>query len=278
MTSDFEKRRFEFGKQLRALLGREQFKDFATRLGWNASKVSKIATGKQTPSDADLAAWLRAVNAPRSLIIKLTKELTDLQLEQVEWRAELRAGHRARQEDLSRSEAGAELIRAVDIMCVPGLLQTADYARAIFATQADLLEVPAGDLDDAVRARMRRQQVLYSGQRVEILLAQASLANPVCSASQMRVQVDRLLSMIGLPNVRLGIIPLWSTLPNLLPHGFWVIDDVVLVETVTAEHRITDPEQVTVYNRLADRLWDSAAENDAARAALAETSARWASS
>ncbi|WP_168200578.1 helix-turn-helix transcriptional regulator [Allokutzneria sp. NRRL B-24872] len=275
MTSDFEKRRFEFGKQLRTLLGREQFKDFAARLGWNASKVSKIATGKQTPSDADLAAWLRAVNAPRSLVAKLTVELTDLQLEQVEWRAELRAGHRARQEDLSRSEARAELIRAVDIMCVPGLLRTADYARAIFATQADLLEVPSGDLDDAVRARLRRQQVLYSGQRVEILFAQASLANPVCSADQMRVQVDRVLSLIGLPNVRLGIIPLWRTLPNLLPHGFWVIDDVVLVETVTAEHRITDPEQVAVYNRLTDRLWDSAAEDDAARAVLAETSAHW---
>lgn len=51
-------------------------------------------------------------------------------------------------------------------------------------------------------------------------------------------------------------------------HVYWIVDDVVLIETITDELRIYDPEHLTIYNILTDRLWTAAAEGDDARAIL----------
>ncbi|GAA3466461.1 helix-turn-helix domain-containing protein [Nonomuraea roseola] len=39
-------------------------KEFAERLGWIATKVSKIEHGKQTPTEEDVRAWADATAAP----------------------------------------------------------------------------------------------------------------------------------------------------------------------------------------------------------------------
>jgi hypothetical protein len=171
------------------------------------------------------------------------------------------------------------VIRAVDVMAVPGLLQTPEYARSILLTQADLLGIPAGDVDAAVKARMRRQQVLYApDKQIEILVAEAALGMAVCTAGEMRAQIDRLGSVIGLPNVRFGVLPLHTQYPHLLPHGFWIVDAEVIIELAHAEVRITDPEQVAIYAKLADRLWSVAAEGGAARTLLLRQAAELAAS
>lgn len=54
----------------------------------------------------------------------------------------------------------------------------------------------------------------------------------------------------------------------MLMHGYWIVDDVVQVETVTAELTVIDPDEVDTYNRLTDMLWAAAAEGDAARQLL----------
>jgi len=61
-------------------------------------------------------------------------------------------------------------------------------------------------------------------------------------------------------------------------HGFWIVDDVVFVETVSGEERVTDPDQVAVYERLADRLWSAAVTGDDARAVLLSAGRQWARS
>ena len=271
MTGTFEKQRIEYADRLVRL--REQTgmaaKDLAAMLGWQASKVSKIETGKQTPSDDDVRQWLTALGASDELVEEMRDQLRDLRIAQSTWRRQLRAGHRTRQERDAREERDAMVIRAVDVMAVPGLVQTPQYARRVLLTQADLLEVPAGDVDAAVNARMRRQQVLYeSSKQIEILVAEAALGMSVCTPAEMRPQIDRLLSAVGLPNVRFGVLPLRVEYPHLLPHGFWIVDDEVTVELVHAELRITDPEQVAIYSKLADRLWDMAVEGDEARTLL----------
>lgn len=52
------------------------------------------------------------------------------------------------------------------------------------------------------------------------------------------------------------------------------MDDVVLVETVSEELRVVDPDQVAVYNRLTDRLWPVAVEGDVARRLLSVTASQ----
>lgn len=271
MTGTFENQRLKFADRLVQL--REQTgmaaKDLAAMLGWHASKVSKIETGKQTPSDDDVRQWLTAVGASDELVEQLRDQLRDLRIAQSAWRRQLRSGHRARQEQDAREERDASVIRAVDLMAVPGLVQTPAHARRVLLTQADLLEVPAGDVEAAVNARMRRQQILYEpGKRIEILTTEAALGMSVCPPVDLRPQIDRLVSVIGLSNVRFGVLPLHVEYPHLLPHGFWIVDNEVTIELVHAELRITDPEQVAIYNKLTDRLWTVAVEGDEARKLL----------
>jgi hypothetical protein len=52
-------------------------------------------------------------------------------------------------------------------------------------------------------------------------------------------------------------------------HGYWIVDDTVFVENITAELQIVDPDQVAIYNRLTDQLWSVATEGDQARTLLA---------
>jgi hypothetical protein len=54
-------------------------------------------------------------------------------------------------------------------------------------------------------------------------------------------------------------------MPWMPMHGFWILDDQVLVENITAEIRVTDPEEVAIYAALTDQLWQVAAEGDEAR-------------
>lgn len=132
-----------------------------------------------------------------------------------------------------------------------------------------LLDVP-DDVDASVRARMERQRLLYEGgPSIEILIGEAALRHPVGSPAVMAAQLDRLGSALGLPGVRIGVLPFGRQLPYVPWHGFWIVDDTVFVENITAEVRVTDETEVTIYHRLADALWTVAVEGDEARALLA---------
>ncbi|REH43663.1 helix-turn-helix transcriptional regulator [Kutzneria buriramensis] len=277
--TNFEAARLEFGDVLRRL--REQGgldgKDLASRLGWHPSKVSKIERGRQTVTDSDLLDILGALAVPDVEAERLRQDLRTLRLKQLAWRRQLRAGHRDRQRQDLVDEQTASTIRIVDLMAVPGVLQTPDYAPAIFVSQAALLEIPAGDIDEAIAVRMQRQHVLYdSSKTIEILIAEAALMHPVCTPAQMAAQVDRLVSATSLTGVRVGLLPAYRPVPHLLPHGFWIVDDVVSAEKVTGEDRETDPEQVAVYERLTDSLWSVAVTGDDARGVLLAVGRRWA--
>lgn len=273
-TSSFEKRRAEFGgrlRELRTAAGYETGKDFARALGWNAPKVSKIENGRQTASVDDLDAWLLAASADPGDAEQLRAMLAGIQDAYVTWKEKVRAGHRARQEESVDREARARRIRAVDVGVVPGLLQTPDYARHVLLAHADL-HGGGQDITEAVKARMRRQQILFEpGRAIELLMVESALRNPIAPRDVMLGQIHRLIASIGIPDVRFGIVPLNVQVPYPLLHGWWIVDDVVLVETATAELTIDDPDELAVHNRLTDMLWTVAVEGDAARDILAAT-------
>lgn len=274
----YKTQRLEFGDRLAAL--REgadlQQKDLAAALGWDPSKVSKLEHGRQLPTDVDLTHWVHTTDADDHLD-QMRDQLRRLRIAHGAWRRQVRAGHRARQEQDAREENAASVIRAVDIMAVPGLLQIADYARAVFLAQADLLDTSADDVDEAVRERLRRSQILYEpGRTVEILVAESALSTAVCLPSVMVAQLDRLAAVVGLPGVRFGVLPAYRQLPCLLPTGFWIVDREVFVEHAAGELRIDDEDQFATYNKLADRLWGAALEGDDALALIAANRRRWA--
>jgi transcriptional regulator with XRE-family HTH domain len=270
VATSFEQRRIDFGKRLRTL--REErglsAKELAAAIGWNAPKLSKLETAKQTAGVGDLDAWLAVVEPGDDVAVELRADLTAVHAEYVTWKAQVKLGHRARQEEALQAEQTAKVIRAVDVGVVPGLLQTPDYARHVLLASAGL-HGGGQDIPDAVRIRMRRQQVLYEpGKTIEILMTESALVHPVAPPDVMAGQVHRLMAVIGTPNVRFGILLARARLPFPLVHGYWIVDQLVTVELLTGEYRVTDPEEVATYEKLTDRLWAVAAEGSAARELL----------
>jgi len=85
-------------------------------------------------------------------------------------------------------------------------------------------------------------------------LGEAALHGRPGATGTLLGQLDKLISVAGLPTVELGIIPL-GTLPVMPVSGFAVYDtELVLVETLTGEQRINNPEEVATYAKAFELL------------------------
>lgn len=275
MSTDFQQGRLSLGVRLRelrteaALSGRAM----ASGLGWVQSKVSKLETGRQTPTDADLEAWAAATGRPDAAA-ELKARLRGLETQYRSWRRQLAGGHRARQEAAVVETRRTECIRAFESARVPGLLQTAEYARCILGMSARFLDSPR-DTEDAVRARMRRQEALYEpGRRLRFLLWEAALYVAVGPPPVMAAQLDRLVGLLGLDTVELGVIPLGAPVSRTPAHGFWLYDDrLVIVETINAEMWLDDAADVALYAKAWEWLEESAVTGHQAHRLIARARA-----
>ena len=125
----------------------------------------------------------------------------------VEWRRALRFGMRHNQQARNTLHEQTKLFRIYEAGIVPGLFQTAEYAATVSARAIEFNQV-SDDLDEAVAARLQRQQLLYSGdRRYMVVLEEQVLRTHVGSVEIMDGQLDRLLTLMSLPRVSLGIIP-----------------------------------------------------------------------
>ncbi|MFE7041222.1 helix-turn-helix domain-containing protein [Streptomyces atratus] len=254
--SDFQTARVALGARLRELRaeGGLNGKAFAARLGWPASKVSKIETGKQVPSIADLRAWTDLLDVADTLP-ELTGRLRSLETHYAVWRRQLAAGVRARQEAWHQTENGAAEIRNFESAVIPGLLQTAEYARHMFI-RTTALHKSVQDIDAGVNARMQRQQALYApGRSFHFMVWEPALHMLLCPSDVMAGQPDRLSGVFGMSTVQLSVVPLGAELSVVPTHGFWIFDDrLVMAETIGAELRLTDSAEIDLYRTVWDEL------------------------
>lgn len=259
-------------KEMRAEAGLSG-KQVAAALGWLPSKVSKLEHGKQTPTEEDLRAWAATVGQPAAAN-ELTNRLRALETHYASWKRQMSAGIRARQEAWGFDEASSTRLLCFESACVPGLLQTPEYARHMFLRLNEVFHNP-GTIDDGVRARMRRQQILYDpGRTFHFLIWEAALHVPLCPPEVMAGQLDRLVGAVGLNAIRVGIVPLGGPISIAPSHGFWVYDErLVKVETIAAELRITEQSEVGIYLDVWRRLEQAAVHGPAAHRLLARVRA-----
>jgi transcriptional regulator with XRE-family HTH domain len=248
-------------------------RQLADRLGWGQSKVSKLENGKQTPTADDLKAWAEAAGAPE-VAGELTARLSGFETHYRAWRRQLAAGHRARQELGTMELARSRIFQGFEPGIVPGIFQTADYARYLFALNADFRQTPR-DTEEAVRARVKRQGALYESGRVfRVLLWEGALHVLICPPGVMNAQLDRLMSVMGLDTVKLGIIPLGAPVRRSPAHGFWIYDDrLVTVETINTEMWLDSADDIALYLKAWDWLAESAVFGRGARRLIAHAQA-----
>ncbi|WP_052372630.1 helix-turn-helix domain-containing protein [Amycolatopsis taiwanensis] len=262
--------RSALGKRLRELRRQAGLsgRELAESLSWPPSKISKLENGRQTPSDDDIRGWTTATSAEDETD-SLLASLHTLEVQHAEWQRQFRVGMRPHQSEIAQLDAKTRLFRAFEVSVIPGLLQTSEYARARFAEGIVLYGSP-NDVDQAVRVRMQRQEILYRrDKRFHFVLTEAALRFRRCPAEVLLAQLDRLVSLSALPNVRLGIIAEETPYPVGPWHGFWLRDNVrVMVETYSAELNLAQPQEIELYSKVFDRLAAIASYGRAARAII----------
>lgn len=243
-------------------------KDLADTNGWAQSKVSRIETGQQMPSAGDIEAWARACGTDLEIVSELLGKRDDARVWHATFRNRMRRGQAQVQEGYSDLVRGAHLIRHFETVYVPGLLQVPAYARRVLTEMVSLHELETDDVDAAVEARMRRQQMLYDpDKRFEFLLAEPVLRWLLCPPPVMRAQLDRLQTVIGLERVRFGVLPMGTVLATAPQNSVQLYvgrETVAVAETFIGE-QFHDGEQTEAYGRALDRMWAEAVEGDRAR-------------
>jgi transcriptional regulator with XRE-family HTH domain len=166
-------------------------------------------------------------------------------------------------------ESAATLIRAYEGQLVPGLLQTADYARATIAGM--LLPQAPDEVERRVTLKLARQQILEDpdGPRLWAVVEEAALRRPVGGTQVMRGQLERLIDATRLANVVLQVLPLSVAVHQAMTGAFSILrfadqelPDVVYVEQLTNAHYLDKLDDVNQYLHVMDSISMRAAPPD----------------
>jgi len=148
-------------------------------------------------------------------------------------------------------EAEAVALRMFEHSLVPGLLQTADYARAVMATKPGVTEA---DIEADAGDRVRRQWILTRTDPppplLWVLIDEGVLHRPAAPAVVMDEQLNHLIVLSKLPNVTIQVVPYAAGGHSGLLGGFIVCDlpgskHIAFVDDVLGGRVVEDVETVS---------------------------------
>lgn len=248
-------------RELAGLSGRQM----AVATGISQTTLVRTEQAERLPSLPQIRAWAEVAGAGKERITMLT-ELAEAAYTEVEtWRDAI--GGATHLGERASSMDAARLVQQYQPTIVPGLLQTADYARRVLK----LSDLPNHDVAAAVTARLDRQSVLFEqDRRTEFLLTEGALRQPLGPRKMMLAQLDRIRSVCSVDEVRLGIIPQEGEVTALGWHGFAIYDRLpkgepfVYIELQHAQMSVTESVDVAAYRRWFKKLGQTAVFGDAA--------------
>lgn len=158
-------------------------------------------------------------------------------------------------------ESAASLIRCFELQFVPGLFQTADYARAVVLLGPTA--VPGEDTDRTVALRLKRQDLLSRPRapRIWAVVDEGVLRRPIGGRAVMRDQLNRLAEIADLPNVTLQVVPFGRGGHAAAGGSFSMlrfdeadVPDMVYLEHLSSAVYLDKREDVDLYAGVMDRL------------------------
>jgi len=179
--------------------------DAAGQLGTDRTSISNTESGRFGVSGERVRTWAAHYGCPDSSYVDALAAMAEERGKGwwEDYRGELSAGAL----DLAELEHHATALRAVQIMHMPGLLQTEDYARAVFTEAVP----PLSDIDLRRRLshRLRRRDVLDrpSAPTCTFLIHEAALRMEFGGPAIARAQLDHLLKESDRDNVTVRVVP-----------------------------------------------------------------------
>ncbi|MEU7632159.1 helix-turn-helix transcriptional regulator [Nocardia sp. NPDC049220] len=154
-------------------------------------------------------------------------------------------------------EQAATTIRTYEAQFVPGLLQTADYARAV---------IQLGNTDETERRvaiRMRRQQILSRAAAPTLwaVIDENALRRPVGGMVVLREQIEHLVQVAERANVRIQVLPYSAGGHSAAGGPFSILRfpetellDIVYTEQLTSSLYLDKRRDVELYMSVMNRL------------------------
>ncbi|WP_266092870.1 helix-turn-helix domain-containing protein [Saccharopolyspora sp. NFXS83] len=174
------------------------------RLGVSGSKISRIETGASGVQLDDVTALLRLYEVgerERAALAELARNAG----RSAWWQRPAAAP--ARWRDFLDYEGKAVRMHSFEPLLIPGLLQTAEYARAVISGMEPGRS--EDELDDLIATRMARQ-IILSRSRAPLfhsVLEESALRRPIGGPGVMKRQLLHLLVMMESDHVCLRIVP-----------------------------------------------------------------------
>jgi transcriptional regulator with XRE-family HTH domain len=249
-------------------------KDVAERLGWSASKVSRIETGRIGVSADDLdrlLALYEVSDAQAGYLRRLAPSVR----QRGWWDAyadQLSAGYA----NLIRLESASRALRCFAAVVPHALLQTPEYVRQVVLSTWE--RPSAAEVDRRVQVCRRRQEVLDGDRpggplRLTVVIDESVLYRRPPGpdgAGVLRGQLERFLEVAPLPHVTLQVLPFDAGLPPVTSGSFSVLEsaagggpDVVYLENKTRIVFIDAETEVHRYDQAAGLLSEMALQPDA---------------
>ena len=179
----------------------------------------------------------------------------------------------------AQHEAEATSLRTFQLVLVPGLLQTGEYARALLSTRVGASE---DEVEQAVTARLERQVILDRDDPplLWVLVDEEALRRPIGGRDVMRAQVEHLIEMAGRPNVVIQVIPVDVGAHQGLAGAFVIADfasapSIVYLETALTGLVVERPEDVAAVTLTYDTLRSEALPRAASLELLREVAKTW---
>jgi hypothetical protein len=230
----------------------------AEHMGCSTSKISRLETGLIGSSPQDIREILTLLRVDEAVLGELVGVA-----EQTRQRGWWHQQSAVLTSDFVAFEQAAAMIRSYEAQCVPGLLQTEDYARAVLAS----VGADPEQIESRLGVRMRRSSLLTHDDPVRFwcVIDESALLRPVGGRSVMRHQLEYLAKVSGVDNVTLQVLPMRVGAHAGMDGSFAVLHfahdgdaDTVYVAVATGGVFQHKPDEVGRYTWIFDRLTSQA--------------------
>ncbi len=147
-------------------------------------------------------------------------------------------------------ESSASLIRQVEPLVVPGLLQTEEYARALIAAY----EYPKDQIDVYWESREERQELLERSEIPEMffIIDEGVVRRPIGGIGVMRRQLDHLVDLSKRPRISIQVLRFESGAHRALRGSFVYLEfaapddpDVLYLENTAGDSVFREEPELT---------------------------------
>ncbi|MFF8318454.1 helix-turn-helix domain-containing protein [Streptomyces bobili] len=204
MDDEVQQPECEFGVGILGLFGR-QLKLFRERAGMDRAKLGSL-TGYSASTIASFEQGRRI--PPPKFIDRADEVLQAGGVLSASKEEVARAQYPAFFRDAAKLEAEAVELHVYDTQLVNGLLQTEEYARAVFAMWQPLLDEAL--MEQRVAARLARQKIFSRrpAPHLSFVIEEAVLLRPLGGEAVWRGQLEHLMLMAEKRNVVIQVMPL----------------------------------------------------------------------